>query len=569
MKSNRFNAVQKFLFFGLAIAVSLAAHATNDPLAGALAGVASQLQPVKTANAQFVQKLETAQPAYRATFALTRTDNKGKSSEETYFLNLADLDGSTVTYKVERDVIAVLADTKQHRKFIRHTEDGDWKALTDRLKLYADTPDIAKALVEALKKAIQSANTVYALAKTPDTMDGLRAWLKTAIGPEAIGSVKYEQALTFDADNPLRAVFRRSEVGAKGAATQETFSFNLGDLSLEGLQIETKGSRLELHLPIQQKQNRMGYAKDGKLDNVVSSLEFVSADPDRIRDLLSAWRKLIPQAVKQLQASQPKFSDFAVAQKTLEASIQTAKTNDRSIEQTLKADCLCRYTRREVFKKNNLEETYEFNLADLAPQGTKLGVDKELYTVELKTRDNQRVIGYLKNGVRQNYVAGLELAADNLEAVRFLDEAVEKAIQSCAQSRKSLVPSGQQTRLDWISQQLAADTGQPDAVSQTLKAENGPCDLKLTVTEGGKKPTELVYDLSLNGLNADAVGFDVNGKNVFVNLTTKGREKLIKTTKDGNPAAYVHTVQIQVDGIESGRNLAEALREAIRGCGGK
>lgn len=567
MKTNRFNAVQKSLFLSLAVAISLAAHATNDPLAGALAGVSAQLQPVKTANAQFVQKLETAQPAYRATFTVTRTDNKGKSSEETYFLNLADLDVSTVTYKVERDVIAILADTKQHRKFIRHTEDGDWKNLTGRLKLYADTPDIAKALVEALKKAITSANTVYTVAKTPDTMDGLRAWLKTAIGPEAIGSVKYEQALTFDADNPLRAVFRRSEVGAKGAATQETFSFNLGDLSLEGLQIETKGSRLELHLPVQQKQKLMGYAKDGKLDNVVSSLELVSADPDRIRDLLSAWRKLIPQAIKQLQAQKPVFTNFAVAQKTLEANIQTAKTADRTIEQSLKADCLCRYTRREIFEKNNLEETYEFNLADLAPQGTKLGVDKELYTVELKTRDNQRVIGYLKNGVRQNYVTGLELAADNLEAVRFLDEAVEKAIQSCAQSRKSPVPSGPQARLDWISQQLAAGNGQPDAVSQTLKAENGFCDLKLTVTEGGRKPSERAYDLALSDLNADAVAFDVNGKDVFVNLTTKGREKLIKTAKDGKPAAYVHTVSIQVDGIESGRNLAEAFREAIRGCG--
>jgi len=61
----------------------------------------------------------------------------------------------------------------------------------------------------------------------------------------------------------------------------------------------------------------------------------------------------------------------------------------------------------------------------------------------------------------------------------------------------------------------------------------------------------------------------VDGKAVSVNLTTKGREKLIKTTKDGKPAAYVHTVPIRVDGIESGRNLAEAFREAIRGCGVK
>ncbi len=61
----------------------------------------------------------------------------------------------------------------------------------------------------------------------------------------------------------------------------------------------------------------------------------------------------------------------------------------------------------------------------------------------------------------------------------------------------------------------------------------------------------------------------MNGKEVFVNLTTKGCEKLIKTAKDGKPAAYVHTVQIQVDSIERDRDLAEAFRGLIGECGEK
>lgn len=560
--------MKKALLLALTVTGRFAAQAQSGPTA--LAAVTAQLQPVKTANAQFVQKVEVAQPAYRATFTVTRTDSKGKSSEETYFLNLADLDPATVAYKVERDVIAVVADTKQHRNFIRHVEDGDWKALTDHLKLYADNPDVAKALVEALKKAIGSAEKAYVPAKTPDTMDGLRQWLKTAIGTEVIGDEKYEQTLTFEADNPLRAILRQSRVGSKGTATQETFSFNLGDLTLDGLQIDTRGPRLTLNLQTLQKRKLVGYAKDGKLENVVNGFELFSADPDRVREWMGAWRKLIPQAVKQLQAKQPVFNSFDVARKTLETSIQTAKTSDRTIEQTLKAECLCTYTRRETGKKNNLEETYEFNLADLAGRGTKLSVDKELYTVELKTRDNGRFIGYLKNGVRQNYASTLELASDNLESIRFLDDAFQKAIQSCAQSRKSPVPTAsQQARLQWIDEQLATINGTLGEKSQKFAVATAPCDFKLTLAEGGRKPTELVYDLDLKALNADAAQFEVDGKEVFVNLTTKGREKLIKTTKDGKPSNYVHTVQIQVDGIERGRDLAEAFRGLIGGCGGK
>ncbi|KAA9354072.1 hypothetical protein [Larkinella humicola] len=558
--------MKKPVLFWLAATFCVAANA-QDLMTGPLSGVSTQLKPVKTGNAQFIQKIEASQPNYRATFSVTKTSDKGKGDENTYFLNLSDLDVSTVTYKVERDVIAVLADTKQHRKFVRYSENGELKNLTDRVKLYADNPDIAKALVESLKKVILAAEKAYKPARTPDTLDELRQWLKANIGNEAIGSDKYEQALTFDFDNPLRAVFRRSEVGGKGSASSETFSFNLGDLGLEGLQIETKGKRFELSLVVQQKQKLMGYAKDGKLDNVVQTFEIISGDADKIRDVAAAWRKLIPLAVKQLESKKPVFAAMPAAQKYLESSIQPAKTNDRTIEQSLKPDCICTYTRRETYNKNNTEEVYEFNLADLAEKGAKLGVDKELYTIDLKTRDNRRFIGYTKNGVRQNYVSEIELASDNLENVRYMSQAFEKAVQACAQSRKSPVPTaGQQARLDWISQQLPKESAEKDPVTYTLTAENGTCDLKLTVAQGGRKVSELVYDLALKDLNADATSFDVDGKTVYVSLVTKGKEKLVKTFKDGKPSDYVHTVKIQLGDIEKGRYVAEAFRQLIRNC---
>ncbi|GAB3246813.1 hypothetical protein GCM10027347_01960 [Larkinella harenae] len=558
--------MKKPVLFWLAAAFSLAANA-QDLMTVPLTGVSSQLKPVKTGNAQFVQTVAASQPNYRATFSVTKTSDKGKGDESTYFLNLSDLDVSTVTYKVERDVIAVLADTKQHRKFVRYSENGELKNLTDRVKLYADNPDIAKALVESLKKVILAAEKSYKPARTPDTLDELRQWLKTNIGSEAVGSDKYEQALTFDYDNPLRAVFRRSEVGSKGSASSETFSFNLGDLALEGLQVEAKGKRFELSLVTQQKQKLMGYAKDGKLDNVVQTFEIASGDADKIRDIASAWRKLIPLAVKQLESRKPVFTSMPNAQKYLESSVTAAKTNDRTIEQALKPDCICTYTRRETYNKNSTEEVYEFNLADLAEKGTKLGVDKELYAIDLKTRDNRKFIGYTKNGVRQNYVSSIELAADNLESVRYMSQAFEKAVQSCAQSRKNPIPTtGQQARLDWIKEQLPKDLGDKEPTTYALAAENGICDLKLTVTQGGRKASELVYDLALKDINADATHFDVDGKTVYVSLMTKGKEKLVKTYKDGKPSDYVHTVKIQLGDIEKARYVAEAFKQLVRNC---
>ncbi|MVM40658.1 hypothetical protein GO730_28225 [Spirosoma sp. HMF3257] len=58
----------------------------------------------------------------------------------------------------------------------------------------------------------------------------------------------------------------------------------------------------------------------------------------------------------------------------------------------------------------------------------------------------------------------------------------------------------------------------------------------------------------------------INGRNVFVNLPTNGKEKMVKTQKDGKPSDYVNNVRIQVDDIEKARAIADAFRHLIRQC---
>ncbi len=70
--------MKKIVFLLMWVPGGFAALAQNGPTTAALAAVAAQLKLVKTANAQFVQKVDVAEPAHRATFAVKRTANKGK-----------------------------------------------------------------------------------------------------------------------------------------------------------------------------------------------------------------------------------------------------------------------------------------------------------------------------------------------------------------------------------------------------------------------------------------------------------------------------------------------------------
>lgn len=546
-----------------------AVYAQESSLADATRRISGQLQTVKTANTQYVQRLDVAKPAYHVTFTIGQSDSKGKAKEDSYELNLADIDPATVAYKVEKDVIAVNLEAKKGQKYIRYSENGVTKNFTDRLKLYGDNPDAARSLVDVLKKAIAAAEKAYKPTALPDNYEGLALWLKSNIGDEKTGSGSYSQALLFDAKNPLRATFRRGSTDAKGSSKEEeVFAFNVADLVDKEVKLTTKGDQIWLMLAT---KNRLKYIQTGaeskKVGNV-SELEIVSVDPDRIRDVERAWVKLIPLAEKLLASRQPALQTLADAQKQIIAGVKTVKSGDESIEQAIKPACDCIITRKQTGGRSAAEDVYQFNLDDLAEKNAKSSISGGLYTLTLRTQDGQRLIEYYKNGLRQSYSSDVEISTDDLELFRYLPQAFEKAILACRQTRQSPVPvNSADATFNWLVKQLPILKNESETFQLTLTSSGSDrCALQLTEKITGRSTKETTFDLSLKYLNAAGTTFTVSGRNVFVNLVTNNKEKLIKTQKDGKPSDYNNTVKLQIDDINKARNIAEGFRQLIKRC---
>lgn len=273
----------------------------GQSLPDAVKGVSDQLRVVKVSNGDYAQRLETTKAPHRLTFLITQTDAKGKTNEESYHLNVADLDPSLITFKPNKDVITVTAGTRQGRKFIRYAENSKPGNFTDHLTLYAENPDIAHALVDALRKVATVAEKSYKPATIPDTFEGAALWLKANTGNETSGATTYDQSLTYDGRNPLLATFKQN----KGGKGEEQYTVNVADLSLADLKLNPQGDRLELTLATRNRSKFIRHTRPGRVADAVTDFGIVSTDIDRIRDIEAAWRKLIPLAEKRLESQLP------------------------------------------------------------------------------------------------------------------------------------------------------------------------------------------------------------------------------------------------------------------------
>jgi|GEM_PF-2496080 len=523
---------------------------------------------VNTADAEHNQTLsfDKEKPFY-AEIKAVKTDKKGKSTETRLVFNLGDLNAPSVVYKIQKDVITVIAETKNGQKFIKGFENDSFDGFTHKITFYAGNIDDARSAVAELKKMIPLAEKLdQVYLKLPDTYAGLSAWLKTHIDTQESGDTRYEQSLNTQ-DLIAEYLCTTHEKGQIKRA--EKFVFNWGDLNAKALNIDVKSKQLEVRLGVKNKKKYISYLKSDVPQNNEYELIIPVFDVDKAKSLKSALEKLIPLAEQRLAQSAPRLNDRATALQLLKKADRTLADKSGDIRQEFDAACMASL-KISTSGKNGAEERYSFSMADLNDKKLELGVKGSLFVIELSTNNNQKVISYFKNDQKQNYTNSITLTSDNLEDFRYLPEALKKVIADCKASERNRVPGGSlSATMDWLEKQIPRLESDKASVNQSL-AISKDCSMKFTEERAdAKKSSEMVYEAGLKDLNANAVSYDISGKNIFVILTANGKEKLIKTYKDGTPGNYTNEIRIQVDDVSLARDVAEGFKAVIKGCSGK
>lgn len=554
------------LLFGV---LNFSVNAQDIELVQANKELIGQVKSVQAADNQYTQTYSAdSKFPYKITLKIQKTDKKGKTEENTYEFNLADINSNSVAYKIQKDIMNINIETRQSQKYIKSYENGVFKGFINKIEVLAENIDAARSLVDLFKKASAAAEKVYQGEKIPDTYNGLTLWLKTFIGNQELGTTKYEQSIGFDNKNQLLGTFKQNILDTKGSSKgEEIYSFNWGDLNPKFVNLEVKSDYLVINLSTKNRKKYINYQKVGVKSNNEDSFSIIGADPDRMKDIKKALDKFLPLAEKKLEELRPSINSTTDAFKIINAGIKPFVKDKENTEQGLKPDCRTTFTSKKS-GKSALEETFSFDFADINEKNADLNVKGGLYELVLKTTNNQKFITYQKNGTKQNYENEFSIYSDDLESFRYLPMAFEKLAKECKVNRKSLVPEGSyDKKIEWLQKQIPNFQSGSEELKQSISKGDAACNLKFTETvSGSKKTTEIVYEFSLKDVNASLTEFSISGKNIFVNIYTNGKEKIIKTYKDGKPSDFVNVVKIQIDELESARNVSDCFKQLIKLC---
>jgi len=309
-------------------------------------------------------------------------------------------------------------------------------------------------------------------------------------------------------------------------------------------------------------------SENGQAGAYDKDLQFYAANIDQARDIVSVLKLAIEKAAEVVAAAMPKTGtspSSVIAD--INSTIASVEFGTSQLSQTFSPGCVTELVIVTSSAKVSKEEKYAFSFRDLNPTVIEFKVNKNVMEVTLQTLTGQKLIKYWKDGQVQSYVDGVSIMVNDPEDARSTVFRLKKLIQLCIDQNKSVVPDGtMKVKLDWLTGAIGDVSVGDVTFNQSFTNPEGD-DIRFEVTSAGAKTSDQeVFEFNLCDIDPNLVNFSVTGKNLFVKLETKYKQKIIKSYKNGKTQNFTNEVLIRCNDIESARNLIDAVKGAAGKC---
>ncbi len=499
---------------------------------------------------------------YRVVITQTETAQKdGKSKQFRYELNLAEVDKNLVRRVANSKMLAISVKTKRSVNSIRYFQNDVQENYQNELNLRAKDSDNLAAIERLLKQAVPQAEVLWEESLKIDLKDlkAVTTWLEKAVKPASVGETTYNQAFSGDGRSDL-VKLQVETTSSKGAAT-EVFRFSLADLLEQRISYKVQGVKIIVEAETRHNLSLIRVDKNGQQENYEKSIQLHCADPDDAQRLVYVLQKAVPLARESLKQTIKEPATKAEALKLIAANTKSFRNSKGDITQTIGSECQTTLATTLAAEKKQVASEYAFDFGDFDEREVKLAVKGMDISIGLQTLGNEKFVRVMKDGEQGNYAKSFDLEVPDLETARQLESDLAYAIKACKQP---VVPQD----FAWLAKQVVAfNTIVPEVAQEFTQQDGGAaCKYSFSVkTTTSKSIQEELSEFSLKDMEASKIELKIVGKNVFVELPTKGKQKLINFYKDGKPS-FVEKVLFGVSSVAEGKQFRETLKVLVEGC---
>ncbi|MEL7160958.1 MAG: hypothetical protein AAFN92_09370, partial [Bacteroidota bacterium] len=251
-----------------------------------------------------------------------------------------------------------------------------------------------------------------------------------------------------------------------------------------------------------------------------------------------------------------------------QAEIVTVETAKNSYEQSLTFNAdkpwEITVTVSETSLKNGKGETltYDFNLSDLDARLVNYKDERDEQTVVLRTRGKKSLIRETDEDGDVTYRSELSLWSPEIDRAKALRDPLREAIPLATELWEAdFNPGSTLSEIHaWLADNLVAVTVSDKDYDVTWENDTDlPDHATLTVSEDGAEQ----YYFSLADLGKNALSLKVRKSDVYVEMGTVGRRKLIRVTEDEELKPYDDAISIPVTSVDAARKIISSLESAL------
>ena len=553
-----------FLFIFLSIQFNLLAQAD---LTTTISDLAKKIGPVSAAKFDYDQTLSTVDHPYSIKFYISQTNTKGKTSEEEYYFNLADIAPSSVRYQTVKDIIRITIKTKNNQRFIKKIEDGKLSAYVNTIDMAAENAENAREIQQLFKDAIAlSEEAIESNLNLENWGDGMN-YILSNIKKATIGEATYTYAISQDPVVEPRITIDVKQSGGKNEA-DEVFRFNLADLNAKKVSVGVSGTTPYINLSTQNKQKYIYTSKNGTQGNYTDNIKLPCEEIDQAREWVAVFKYLISNAEENNKSWMPELSNGEQALTIFSQLVGKVEGKETTYQQTITATCPTVLNQKFDQKGTGVEETYVFNWADLDAKKCKVQISGPNLYLNLSTLNNQKLIQVSKNGEITEYTRSTKIMLPYIETGKAMEMAIEQIIPFCTKALENLASSWTpEEKMDWLKSNIKQVPFRGNDLNQTWDYQNqgDPCSFRLEQTPSNKSITETIEFFGKD-IDGKSIKMETSGKEIGLRVGTKNRQKLIKVIEEGEEKPYVSSILIIFDSIENTRIAMAILQSYAEEC---
>lgn len=491
------------------------------------------------------------------------TDSKGTAVEEKYNWNLTDLNKNKLSVKISGTAVAVELVTKNSDKFIRFLKNGELQNYVSEIEIASGDIDHARNVLSAFSFAAEKSKAQLPEFKSPvAALD----FIKATIGKDAADQKDIKQKFDYTNDKIIKCNLSTEETDSKGKNIISLYEFYLPDIDPQVV-FKVSGKKIIIPITIPDKKKFIRYTKDAALQNYIEDINIYLEDIETAREVAAAFNF----AAKGSPETPVKFSSIPEALKFIQDNTESTTIGTDQYKLSFEANTTEPYGSKYSVAKTDAkaittEDAFLIYPYLLDPKSVTLDTEGKFLTVNAVTSGKKALIKKSRKEVT-SFVSQLSLVCFDVKKAKDVAAALRYVAANAKQSIKQF--SNKSEALDYISKSIKEVSTGGKTIKQAVEfASDNPCKISLnrTTNDDKGKSTEEIFEFTLLDMNKELVDYKASGTSIVLTLTCKGKQKLIKTYKDGTQQSFAADVDIFITDADDAKNITDALRYAIGVC---